>query len=208
MELSREIQKMQKNTDSVVTQRAKRKRDYKNSTSDAHQKREKREEKLNLESENGGVHDFLRPVYTFQCSICFDDVEKSSKKGVRLLNCGHDFCETCIVTHIQMKVERGEVLPSQLRCPIPKCRDVHPSDVLLALKTEKQRDRFHRLTIQKFVDNDKESACCPGCEYKFWFDTSCRKLECPCCTKTYCISCRLDWHEVRKSFSSLYLAKS
>ena len=131
--------------------------------------------------------------HSIECPICYDDC-----KGVRLLNCGHDFCETCITTHVRMKVKRGEVLPSQLRCPMPEClAEIHPSDVLLALQDEKQRDRYHRLTVQKFVDNDDEAACCPtaGCEYKFWFDATYRKLDCPSCSKVYCVSCRSDWHE-------------
>ena len=115
---------------------------------------------------------------------------------MRLLNCGHDFCETCITTSSN---ESEEVVLRLAPLSDARMFGGNSSERRPARSRRKARDRYHRLTVQKFVDND-EAACCPtaGCEYKFWFGHV-RKLDCPSCSKVYCVSCRSIGTRVRRA---------
>eukprot|EP00656_Telonema_subtile_P035646 TRINITY_DN39604_c0_g1_i1.p2 TRINITY_DN39604_c0_g1~~TRINITY_DN39604_c0_g1_i1.p2 ORF type:complete len:185 (+),score=48.81 TRINITY_DN39604_c0_g1_i1:310-864(+) len=73
---------------------------------------------------------------------------------------------------------------------------MHGNDVLRCLD-EEQRARYQRLSVQKYVEAEEDTTCCPtaGCSFSFAWDPENRKLECPVCDSSFCLVCRVSpWH--------------
>ena len=142
----------------------------------------------------------LRPAAALCCPVCFCDEEPP--QAVELRGCGHGFCEGCISQFVRTKVSEGEVLPDALTCPHvdprPCKRPIDPADVKACLRTDEDVERYERLTLSRFVESNSDSmGSCPtaGCDFVFEFDLQNRKLECPLCSKSFCLVCRAEpWH--------------
>jgi hypothetical protein len=96
-----------------------------------------------------------------------------------------------------MQVKDGNVMPASLTCP-QKCNaPIDPAEIKLALPDAAARERFERLTVQRFIEQDDECCCCPtaGCSFSFAWDAHNRKLDCPLCNVSFCLVCRASpWH--------------
>ena len=140
-----------------------------------------------------------RPMSSGECAICF--CEYTMFDGVSLSECGHAFCYECISTYVASKARDGQVLPNQMICPleVKSCgRSISQRDVLVCLKSDNDRDRYLRLTVERFVEAQANMGCCPtaGCSFLFEWDENNAKLDCPSCRKTYCLRCQASpWHE-------------
>lgn len=94
-----------------------------------------------------------------------------------------------------------QILPEQLVCPnvAPHaCKvAISPDDVKRCLRTQTERDRYDRLSLERCIEAVDDLASCPtaGCSFRFAWDMSNRKLECPLCHKSFCVLCRCEpWH--------------
>ena len=73
--------------------------------------------------------------------------------------------------YVQAKYDGGEVGQDQLVCPCvepDKCaKPLAPAEVARCLKTPEDRARYERLALQRYVDTEDDTSCCPtaGCEY-------------------------------------------
>ena len=54
----------------------------------------------------------------FECLICFGTYSDDEQFPQE---CMHKFCHQCIISHIQAKIDSGQV--SQIRCPWGGCED-------------------------------------------------------------------------------------
>ena len=56
----------------------------------------------------------------FECLICFGTYSDDEQFPQE---CMHKFCHQCIISHIQAKIDSGQV--SQIRCPWGGCEDAY-----------------------------------------------------------------------------------
>ena len=133
------------------------------------------------------------------CPICF--CEEEAAHAVELRSCGHGFCQECISQFVRTKVA-GEVLPDTLTCPCvgpqPCKRAIDSADVKGCLESDADFERYERLTLSRFIESNSDCmGTCPsaGCPFVFEFDLQNRKLQCPLCSESFCLVCRVEpWH--------------
>ena len=87
-------------------------------------------------------------------------------------------------------------------CPTVECtHEIADSDVRVLL-TEDAYLKYHTFTLSLAVDNQKDISWCPTPDCKFAFvlqadqeDEQKQLLDCPLCTKKYCLRCKVLFHE-------------
>ena len=143
---------------------------------------------------------FSRPANEITCPICFCE-EPPEKCAELSSSCGHAFCVECLTTYVREKVKAGEVLSINLCCPCvepTRCAvPLTPQDVKRCLETAADVERYERLALQRCVEAEDGLGACPtaGCPFVFAWEEDNRKLECPLCSKTFCLVCRTEpWH--------------
>jgi hypothetical protein len=165
---------------------------------------------------------WAQPRAAVTCPICFCETEPA-EACVLAASCGCAFCVDCLSTYVRGKVEAGEVTAEQLVCPAVEPRrcgvPLTPQDVQRCLPAG-QAERYDRLALQRCVEAQDDLGRanpppppaaaaaahaglrlrhrhCPtaGCPFVFAWEPDNRKLECPLCSKSFCLLCRAEpWH--------------
>ena len=148
-----------------------------------------------------------RQPASFSCAVCLSD--GVPRADGRLLFCGHTYCRACAAGLVAAAVDSGLPDAEGVRCPELSCRrPLTGADVDACAPNKDTAARFHALAFDRLVARSKDDgmSCCPspGCPFVFVWDKDHRKLECPLCSKRYCLVCQCAWHqgircEIKKS---------
>ena len=100
--------------------------------------------------------------FTYQkqmCSICFDEIQGVS--CVRLRQCGHFYCRTCLNQHVKMSFERG-LFGERLNCPQTQCqKPLLPQEIKTILQNDEIYQRYERVTLQHGLEMMDDILWCP-----------------------------------------------
>jgi ariadne-1 len=129
-----------------------------------------------------------------ECKICFDTIEFEE---IMPLACGHIYHPQCIAPHIKARVEDKHF---PIPCPDPEC-GLEMSDAELQLFCDgEQYEKLLKFQFELCIEQNNEMFNhCPTADCPFVFawdgDKENQRFQCGICNKTYCIMCRVDWHE-------------
>ncbi|KAI8337085.1 hypothetical protein BC941DRAFT_352979 [Chlamydoabsidia padenii] len=132
------------------------------------------------------------------CTICCDD-----DPGMKTISaaCGHLFCIGCYQDYLCHKInDDGETL--LIECPQYECKAMVDDTTIQRVVNETTMNRYRRLQIYAFVDNNSYLRWCPapGCDYAVECKVPARSLDsivptvqCACET-IFCFGCGLSDH--------------
>ena len=126
------------------------------------------------------------------CSVCFEILV--SQKFRLLENCGHIFHDTCLAEFIKTEIKNRKF---PLTCPSTDCRIELTSFDINDLIEKKMLEQYYEITLKQYVETHQdEMSCCPTADCKFAFlkEPDQTLFNCPVCKKSYCISCKVDYH--------------
>ena len=130
---------------------------------------------------------------TLECEVCMDDL---CQEDLANLACTHVLCKGCLKDSILENINNRIV---DIKCPCEDCEQLlNLDDILNVLADEELKSKFLRLFGQSYVDNNKNTAWCPGtdCEVAF----RCKEfhnnynVECSKGHKS-CFNCQGTWHD-------------
>ena len=129
-----------------------------------------------------------------KCPIC---LEKCTDPR-QLLNCGHSFCEACIVTYVGKLVDNNET-ENGVACPF--CRTTSPgpkhrNEITAWIESlEKSINIQHVNRGNDEKENTRSNNNCGSCSI-FGISTKATKL-CSNCVELLCVSCSMGRHSLR-----------
>ena len=130
---------------------------------------------------------------TLECEVCMDDL---CQDDVANLACNHVFCKGCLKDSILENINNRIV---DIKCPGENCEQLLSfDDILYVLADEELKSKFLRLFSQSYVDNNKNTAWCPGTDCEIAF--RCKEfhnnynVECSKGHKS-CFNCQGTWHD-------------
>ena len=165
---SSKIKALQSNVDNVSEPEARRQLQINQWDVDKAQKDLKKERKRSRKSINKMALVKRQRVETsssaLKCDIC---MEKLLENEVAILTCSHVFCKMCLKEYILQNINNRII---DVECPGVNCENLLSLETILdTLAEEKLKPKFLRLLGQSYVDNNKNTAWCPGtdCEIAF-----------------------------------------
>ncbi|KRX10469.1 hypothetical protein PPERSA_08771 [Pseudocohnilembus persalinus] len=140
------------------------------------------------------MKDFKFLDQNVECMICFDD----SSKGVEL-PCGNIYCEQCVASHIESKIQNKEVF---FKCMEEDCNYMFQYSLINKVLDETKMDHVHKLyqlnLSRLYAEECKGIKWCPGVdceyciqdEYQQYTNVQCKNGH------KFCFKCRLPaWHK-------------
>ncbi|KAD4584082.1 hypothetical protein E3N88_21683 [Mikania micrantha] len=127
------------------------------------------------------------------CGICFEVHRCATMSSAA---CGHPFCVTCWQGYISTAINDGPGC-LMLRCPDPSCSAAIGQDMIIALASHDDREKYGRYFLRSFVEDNRKTKWCPapGCDYAVdfivgggTFDVTCR------CSYSFCWNCTEEAH--------------
>ncbi|KAJ6690079.1 hypothetical protein OIU85_006370 [Salix viminalis] len=153
------------------------------------------------------------------CGICF---ESYPSERLRAAVCGHPFCNSCwaggFEVHyifIELRVSCGSQMEElwqssyistaindgpgclMLRCPDPSCNAAVGQDMIYALTSEEDSDKYSRYFIRSYVEDNRKTKWCPapGCDYAVDFIVGSGSYDVICrCAFSFCWNCTEEAH--------------
>ena len=148
------------------------------------------------------------------CTICYLDFPKSSMVS---LECGHEFCQTCVKSHVKnfMDHNLSTMIP---KCPNYYCKKQLKEEELFSFSSKSDKERYLNFQRNVKVVTDGHMRFCPtpNCEHVIPIPVGClsSKLRCDKCAKDFCKDCGFPWHEglncselLKKEFGEWSLSK-
>ncbi|CAI2369580.1 unnamed protein product [Moneuplotes crassus] len=128
------------------------------------------------------------------CNICYSAVEFAD---VHPLTCGHIFHPECIGQHLEAKTEEKSF---PIKCLEHKCDTELTDDEIKEFCDKELYSKIQKFQLEIFLEQNCEifNRCpTPDCEFIFEWNASKEdsNFKCALCSKTYCIMCRVEWHE-------------
>jgi len=122
------------------------------------------------------------------CSICYTDVLKDQRIK---LNCGHEFCQTCVHSHVKNFMENNlnTVLPC---CPNYYCKKLFSNAELQSYAHPDDYIRYQKFIQGVKVVTDRSTRYCPTPDCESIVELShfgISKVDCPKCQKPFCKDC-------------------
>ncbi|CAD8106469.1 unnamed protein product [Paramecium primaurelia] len=124
-----------------------------------------------------------------KCSICLDVIEYSQ---IIILKCSHQFHQMCINQHCLTQIQQRSF---PINCPILECKQSIVYTDLKDILDDQDIQKYQQFTFKYYVEthNDEYSWCpTPDCQYVFIAGDI--YFSCPVCLKTYCLSCKAEYH--------------
>ena len=191
------IQAVQSNVDDVSEPEARRRLQNNQWDVDKAQKDLKKERKRSRKSINKMGLVKRQRVETnssaLECEVCMDEILKDN---VANLTCSHLFCKMCLKDSILENINNRIV---DVECPGVNCGHLVSLETILdTLAEEKLKSKFLRLLGQSYVDNNKNTAWCPGTDCEIAF--RCKEFHNNYnvkCSKGHksCFNCQGPWHD-------------
>ncbi|KAK8514594.1 hypothetical protein V6N13_103244 [Hibiscus sabdariffa] len=127
------------------------------------------------------------------CGICF---ESYSYDRLHTAACGHPFCKSCWTGYISTAINDGPGC-LMLRCPDPSCAAAVGQDMISALSSEEDREKYFRYFIRSYVEDNRKTKWCPapGCDYAVEFILGSGSYDVTCrCSYSFCWNCAEEAH--------------
>lgn len=127
------------------------------------------------------------------CYVCCDDFDENNFFA---LCCGHEYCFNCWKTQLKTLVEKGMSCING-KCFEMKCPQRIPDEVFHKFLDEKLWDRYERLMIKSFVNDNPDYNWCVGtdCPLICRFPSGgSSNVTCPKCWTTFCFKCLEEPH--------------
>lgn len=126
------------------------------------------------------------------CDICGQPIPEEDL--LPLDSCGHLLHAACILDHIKFQVQ-SMIFPAT--CPLSNCRiEISTLDLQERLSPDDlalyEQNSF-RYYVEKHT-GDMLSCPTPDCSYVFSWSGESSEFRCPLCNKSYCLTCRTEWH--------------
>jgi len=132
------------------------------------------------------------------CFVCERVIEKTNIYSV-LEACQHVCCRDCSEEAIDFIHAEIQAKKLPLACPIKECKqEIQLSDLVHTLRdSDYTPEDYIKYALETYIENHDHIYCCPtaGCPYAFQKKSENHKFICPLCKKSYCLYCRIDWHE-------------
>ncbi|KAJ6317888.1 hypothetical protein OIU76_013436 [Salix suchowensis] len=153
------------------------------------------------------------------CGICF---ESYPSERLRAAVCGHPFCNSCwaggfevYYIFIELRVTCGPQMEElwqssyistaindgpgclMLRCPDPSCNAAVGQDMIYALTSEEDSDKYSRYFIRSYIEDNRKTKWCPapGCDYAVDFIVGSGSYDVICrCAFSFCWNCTEEAH--------------
>ncbi|XP_078584613.1 uncharacterized protein LOC144866800 isoform X1 [Branchiostoma floridae x Branchiostoma japonicum] len=132
------------------------------------------------------------------CCICFEDWPRLSHV---IEECGHVFCEDCLMRHCHYVMEQGTWI---IKCAGSGCDVTIPSDLLWNVLDEKtlirqQKKAKEQETELRVLAEEREVDWCPHCRgisrvSSEVYSAGRRRADCETCAHAFCTRCRDWWH--------------
>ncbi|KAE8681893.1 putative E3 ubiquitin-protein ligase ARI8 [Hibiscus syriacus] len=127
------------------------------------------------------------------CGICF---ENYAYDRLHAAACGHPFCKSCWTGYISTAINDGPGC-LMLRCPDPSCAAAVGQDMISALASEEDREKYFRYLIRSYVEDNRKTKWCPapGCDYAVEFILGSGTYDVTCrCSYSFCWNCAEEAH--------------
>ncbi|KAE8664109.1 putative E3 ubiquitin-protein ligase ARI8 [Hibiscus syriacus] len=127
------------------------------------------------------------------CGICFDNY---SYDRIHSAACGHPFCKSCWAGYISTAINDGPGC-LMLRCPDPSCAAAVGQDMISALASEEDREKYFHYFIRSYVEDNRKTKWCPapGCDYAVEFILGSGNYDVTCrCSYSFCWNCAEEAH--------------
>ncbi|KAL6132396.1 hypothetical protein ACLB2K_064639 [Fragaria x ananassa] len=134
-----------------------------------------------------------RNAKDLDCGICFDTFHC---KEMRAASCGHPFCFSCWAGYIGTAINDGPGC-LMLRCPDPSCGAVVFQDMINALASNEDGEKYSRYFIRSYVEDNRKTKWCPapGCDYAIDFIVGSGSYDVTCrCSYSFCWNCTEEAH--------------
>ncbi|KAL4481839.1 hypothetical protein ABPG74_007928 [Tetrahymena malaccensis] len=134
----------------------------------------------------------LQSIYDQDCEICY---EPMTSNNCYLLICKHIYHKVCLSKHCNTLINEKQF---PINCPHFKCLIPLQQNEIKKILSEVDFEKYEKFTLQNYIDsNADEFSWCPtpNCQYAFVIDSNQTYLKCPSCEKSYCLTCKCDFHE-------------
>ncbi|GAB6022112.1 RanBP-type and C3HC4-type zinc finger-containing protein 1 [Chamberlinius hualienensis] len=128
-----------------------------------------------------------------ECPVCFELVPTNG--GIKLKECFHTFCQSCLREHIQIASD------PIVQCP--QCSTVLQEREIRALAGADGLQKLHArsMTIAEKSSSDPTFHCkTVDCSGWCYYDDNVNTFDCPVCKKKSCITCRAQHREDCKTY--------
>jgi ariadne-1 len=126
------------------------------------------------------------------CTICGDANDPSS---VHMLSCGHQFCNTCYESYLQIHVRDGQACVT-LCCPEPKCTQRIPLSTYEKFLTGPLKEKHTEYLTRNFIERSVTMRWCTsptGCQ-KVAIGSGITTVRC-LCNYPFCFRCGEEAHD-------------
>ncbi|ONK82111.1 uncharacterized protein A4U43_C01F36230 [Asparagus officinalis] len=134
------------------------------------------------------------------CPICFEMWPVGEM--INAASCRHRHCVGCWRSYISTSINSDGPGCLDLRCPDPSCKAAVSKDVVDALVSQEDREKYSRFLVRSYIEGNKKAKWCPGpgCDFAVIFhggggssrsadsEVSCR------CGHAFCWNCGEDAH--------------
>ncbi|XP_022720182.1 probable E3 ubiquitin-protein ligase ARI8 [Durio zibethinus] len=127
------------------------------------------------------------------CGICF---ETYPYNRLHTAACGHPFCNSCWAGYISTAINYGPGCLI-LSCPDPPCAAAVGQDMINALASDEDREKYLRYFIRSYVEDNRKTTWCPapGCDFAVDFILGCGNYDVTCrCSYSFCWNCTEEAH--------------
>ncbi|CAF0746266.1 unnamed protein product [Didymodactylos carnosus] len=147
-------------------------------------------------SDNPLLHDISQNSDVVLCKTCCDYYPVHETYS---LPCRHIFCLNCWGSYLKKKILQDNC-GKTLTCP-SRCNYLIEDDKVLELiDTDEIRQKFKRLMVETFVENNRKTKFCPGrgCDKIIKVKSSncgSQLISCADCKTNFCFACTEIWHD-------------
>ncbi|CAD8112379.1 unnamed protein product [Paramecium sonneborni] len=122
-----------------------------------------------------------------ECQICL-----SQRKMNQYLPCKHEFCKSCVGTHLKENIIRGNVMIIQ--CPQLSCSEQFQKHQIKELVSRSLYEKYERFYSRQQISQNKNVRWCPrvDCE-QYVIGTGNDQLICSC-GQQICFKCGNEYH--------------
>lgn len=131
----------------------------------------------------------LRANLIMHCEICL----KPSNPAINTCK-SHYFCQSCIKTYIEYKINQGQVM--SIICPKPNCSFRLTHEFIQSIVSRSLYNNYAELFNKKLRELNIYFRSCPAKKCNgFDFKKGGNKLKCNTCNLKFCFLCAGKWHK-------------
>ncbi|XP_065557286.1 E3 ubiquitin-protein ligase RNF14-like isoform X2 [Artemia franciscana] len=127
------------------------------------------------------------------CKVCFSD--KPGRLCFQFPNCLHVYCNSCIKSYFEVKIQDGEV--RSLKCPEEKCESQPTAAQVRGVLDREMFTKYDTLLLSSTLATPN-TIYCPreSCQYPISLEEDSDLASCPSCQFNSCVHCQMTFHGV------------